>query len=68
MPLRSSIKEDLQMRIKNVQYMRSQKLSPLQAGQLASELAQDLLELASFQAHLQEEYNYMLELSLSRSK
>jgi len=45
--------------------MRAQKLSPLQAGQLASELAQDLLELASFQARLQEEYKYMLELSLS---
>jgi hypothetical protein len=56
------------MKIRNVQYMRTQKLSPLQAGQIASELEQDLLELASFQASLQEEYKYMLELSLSGSK
>ena len=48
--------------------MRTQNLSPLQARQLASELAQDLLDLASFQDHLQEEYKYMLELSLSRSE
>ena len=47
--------------------MRSQNLSPLQAGQLASQLAQDLLQLATFQARLQEEYKYMLELSLSAS-
>jgi len=53
------------MKIRTIQDIRAQKLSPLQAGQLASELAQDLLELASFQACLQEEYRYMLELSLS---
>jgi hypothetical protein len=62
------LKEDLQMKIRNIQDSRAQKLSPLQAGQLASKLAQDLLELASFQAHLQEEYKYMLELSLSGLK
>jgi hypothetical protein len=63
-----NFKEDLQIKIKNIRDIRTQKLSPLQAGQLASELAQDLLELASFQACLQEEYKYMLELSLSGSK
>ena len=36
------------MKIEKVKHMRSQKLSPIQAGHLASELAQDLLELASF--------------------
>jgi hypothetical protein len=55
------------MKIRNIQDKRTQKLSPLQAGQLASELAQDLLELATIQASLQEEYIYMLELSLSAS-
>jgi len=59
------LKEHLKIKIRTIQDMRAQKLSPLQAGQLASELAQDLLELASFQARLQEEYKYMLELSLS---
>jgi len=56
------------MKIKNAQDMRSQNISPVQAGQLASELAQDLLQLASFQVCLQEEYKHMLELSLSGSK
>jgi hypothetical protein len=56
------------VKIKKIQDMRTQELSPTQAGQLASELAQDLLELSSFQASLKEEYNYMLELSLSGSK
>lgn len=61
------LKEHLQEKIRNIQDMRTQNLSPLQAGQLASELAQDLLELATFQACLQDEYMYMLELSLSTS-
>lgn len=35
-------KEDLQTKIKHIQDLRAQKLSPLEAGQIASELAQDL--------------------------
>jgi len=62
------LNEHLQAKIRNIQNIRSQNLSPLQAGQLASELAQDLLQLATFQACLQEEYKYMLELSLSASR
>jgi len=64
---KKGLKKHLQMKIRNIQDIRTQKLSPLQAGQLASELARDLLELATFQACLQEEYKYMLELSLSAS-
>src|ERR1700679_3842447 len=63
-----NLKEDLRSNIKNIQDIRSQNLSPLQAGQLASELAQDLKELAYLQASLQEEHEYMLKLSLSGSK
>lgn len=59
------LKKLLQVKIRNIQDIRTQKLTPLQAGQFASDLAQDLLELATFQACLQEEYKYMLELSLS---
>jgi hypothetical protein len=61
------LKEHLQVKLGNIRDKRTQNLSPLQAGQLASELAQDLLELSTFQVCLQEEYKYMLELSLSAS-
>ena len=52
------------MKAKKIKNLRTQKLSRHQAGQLASQLAQDMLEVASFQACLKEEYSYMLELSL----
>lgn len=55
------------MKVQKIKNMRSQKLSRLQAGRLASQLAQDLLDVNSFQACLKEEYMYMLELSLLES-
>lgn len=59
-----NFKEYLQTKVKKIKNMRSQKLSRLQAGRLASQLAQDLLEVNSFKACLKEEHRYMLELSL----
>jgi uncharacterized protein YjaZ len=58
-----NFKKYLQMKLKKIKNMRTQKLSPIQAGLLASQLAQDLQEVASFQACLKEEHRYMLELS-----
>ena len=59
-----NFKKYLQKKAKKIKSIWTQKISRLQAGYLASQLAQDLSVVASFQACLEEEYRYMRELSL----